>query len=89
MADGHDRFDGDDENAGNFLTGLLAGTVLGAGIGMLFAPKDASDPRHQMGDQASGQSQDVQQVPNGNSDAAAGASSEPSPGAPGATPQKT
>ena len=89
MADGHDRFDGDDENGGNFLTGLLAGTVLGAGIGTLFAPKNGTDPRHQMGDQASGHLQEVQKAPGGDSGAAAGANSEQSPGAPGATLQKT
>ena len=32
--------------------GLLAGTVLGAGLGMLFAPKAGSELRNQLGEQA-------------------------------------
>jgi gas vesicle protein len=33
--------------------GLLAGTVLGAGLGMLFAPKAGADTRRQLSEQAS------------------------------------
>jgi gas vesicle protein len=51
MADGHDRFDS--ENGGSsFVAGLLTGTVLGAGLGMLFAPRAGSELRHQISDQA-------------------------------------
>lgn len=32
--------------------GLLTGTVLGAGLGLLFAPKTGSELRHQIGGQA-------------------------------------
>ena len=32
--------------------GLLAGTVLGAGLGMLFAPKAGADTRKQLSEQA-------------------------------------
>jgi gas vesicle protein len=32
--------------------GLLAGTALGMGLGMLFAPKAGSELRHQLSDQA-------------------------------------
>jgi gas vesicle protein len=38
---------------GSFLMGLLAGTVLGAGLGMLFAPKAGADVRKQLSEQAS------------------------------------
>jgi gas vesicle protein len=43
-----DREDG----GGSFLMGLLAGTVLGAGLGMLFAPKAGSEVRKQLSEQA-------------------------------------
>ena len=39
MADGYDRFDNEGGGGGSFVMGLLTGTVLGAGLGMLFAPK--------------------------------------------------
>jgi gas vesicle protein len=51
MAYEYDRFERDDR-AGSFLMGLLAGTILGAGLGMLFAPKSGSELRSQIGDQA-------------------------------------
>lgn len=38
--------------SGSFLMGLLAGTVLGAGLGMLFAPKSGSELRNQLSEQA-------------------------------------
>ena len=51
MAYEYDRFERE-EGGGSFLMGLLAGTVLGAGLGMLFAPKPGAELRSQLGDQA-------------------------------------
>jgi gas vesicle protein len=50
MAYEYDRFERED--GGSFLMGLLAGTVLGAGLGMLFAPKSGSELRNQLTEQA-------------------------------------
>jgi len=50
MAYEYDRFERE-EGGGSFLMGLLAGTVLGAGLGMLFAPKAGSELRSQLADQ--------------------------------------
>lgn len=50
MAYEYDRFERE-EGGGSFLMGLLAGTVLGAGLGMLFAPKAGSELRSQLGNQ--------------------------------------
>jgi hypothetical protein len=47
----YDRFERE-EGSGAFLMGLLAGTVLGAGLGMLFAPRAGSELRTQLSDQA-------------------------------------
>src|SRR5579864_7777533 len=52
MADGYDRFDNEGGGGGSFVMGLLTGTVLGAGLGMLLAPKAGSDLRGQLGEQA-------------------------------------
>src|SRR5712692_6671822 len=52
MADGDDRFDNESGRASSFVLGLLTGTVLGAGLGMLFAPKAGSELRRQLSDQA-------------------------------------
>ena len=53
MADGYDRFDNESGNAGSsFVMGLLTGTVLGAGLGMLFAPKAGSELRSQLSEKA-------------------------------------
>src|ERR1700674_4636976 len=46
-----DRFD-NHEGGGSFVMGLLTGTVLGAGLGMLFAPKAGSELRDQLSEQA-------------------------------------
>jgi gas vesicle protein len=51
MAYEYDRFERE-EGSGAFLMGLLAGTVLGAGLGMLFAPRPGSELRSQLSDQA-------------------------------------
>jgi gas vesicle protein len=51
MAYEYDRFERED-GGGSFLMGLLAGTVLGAGLGMLFAPKAGAELRNQLTDQA-------------------------------------
>ncbi|MBI2221300.1 MAG: YtxH domain-containing protein [Acidobacteria bacterium] len=47
----YDRFERE-EGSGAFLMGLLAGTVLGAGLGMLFAPRAGAELRTQLSDQA-------------------------------------
>ena len=49
MADTHDRFD---NGSGTFVLGLLAGAALGAGLGMLFAPKAGSKLRRQLVERA-------------------------------------
>jgi len=54
MAYEYDRFERE-EGGGSFLMGLLAGTVLGAGLGMLFAPKAGSELRSQLGTQLADQ----------------------------------
>jgi len=51
MAYEYDRLERED-GGGSFLMGLLAGTVLGAGLGMLFAPKAGSELRTQLNEQA-------------------------------------
>ncbi|MGH9331963.1 MAG: YtxH domain-containing protein, partial [Vicinamibacterales bacterium] len=51
MAYEYDRIERE-EGSGAFLMGLLAGTVLGAGLGMLFAPKAGSELRSQLSQQA-------------------------------------
>jgi len=52
MADGYDRFDNEGGGGGSFVMGLLTGTVLGAGLGILFAPKSGSELRGQISEQA-------------------------------------
>jgi len=49
MAD-YDRYE--NEGGGGFMMGLLTGTVLGAGLGMLLAPKAGTELRGQLGEQA-------------------------------------
>ena len=51
MAYDFDRLNTDDHGS-SFLMGLLAGTVLGAGLGMLFAPRTGSELRQQISDSA-------------------------------------
>jgi gas vesicle protein len=57
MADGYDGFDKSLEyreggGGGSFVMGLLTGTVLGAGLGMLFAPKSGPELRRDLSEQA-------------------------------------
>src|SRR6478735_4389667 len=54
MAYEYDRLERED-GGGSFLMGLLAGTVLGAGLGMLFAPKAGAELRSQLGSQLADQ----------------------------------
>jgi len=51
MADSYDRYE-HEGSGGGFMMGLLTGTVLGAGLGMLLAPKAGSELRGQIGEQA-------------------------------------
>src|SRR6476469_1807420 len=51
MAYEYDRLEREDGGS-SFLMGLLTGTVLGAGLGMLFAPKAGSELRNQISNQA-------------------------------------
>ena len=50
MAD-YNQYD-NEGSGGGFIMGLLAGTVLGAGLGMLLAPKAGTELRGQLGEQA-------------------------------------
>jgi len=52
MADSFDRYDNESGGNGGFMMGLLTGTVLGAGLGMLLAPKAGSELRGAIGEQA-------------------------------------
>ena len=51
MADSYDRYD-NEGTGGGFMMGLLTGTVLGAGLGMLLAPRAGSELRGSIGEQA-------------------------------------
>jgi len=51
MADSYDRFESEG-SGGGFMMGLLTGTVLGAGLGMLLAPKAGSQLRGAINEQA-------------------------------------
>src|SRR5260221_10630957 len=61
MAYEYDRFERE-EGGGAFLMGLLAGTVLGAGLGMLFAPKAGSELRSQLGTQLADQTGKIREA---------------------------
>ena len=61
MAYEYDRFERE-EGGGSFLMGLLAGTVLGAGLGMLFAPKAGSELRSQIGTQIADQTGKIREA---------------------------
>lgn len=49
MPDNYDRHD-TESRGGAFFLGLLAGTVLGAGLGMLLAPKSGAELREELGE---------------------------------------
>src|SRR4051812_660044 len=51
MADSYDRYE-NEGSGGGFMMGLLTGTVLGAGLGMLLAPKAGSELRGAINEQA-------------------------------------
>ncbi len=52
MADSFDRYDNESQGGSGFMMGLLTGTVLGAGLGMLLAPKAGTELRGAIGEQA-------------------------------------
>jgi len=55
MANLYDRTDvygREDTSGGGFMLGLITGTVLGAGIGLLFAPKAGAELRSQLSSRA-------------------------------------
>ena len=52
MADSFDRYDHEGSGGAGFMLGLLTGTVLGAGLGMLLAPKAGAELRGAIGEQA-------------------------------------
>jgi gas vesicle protein len=51
MADSFEK-SGDHASGSGFMLGLLTGTVLGAGLGMLLAPKSGNELRSQIGEHA-------------------------------------
>src|SRR4029078_13720103 len=53
MANGDESNENEGMGGGSFVMGLLTGAVLGAGLGMLSAPKAGSDLRGQLSEQAS------------------------------------
>ena len=52
MAYEYDRFDDEGGGGGAFVMGLVAGAVIGVGLGMLLAPKPGSELRSQLGETA-------------------------------------
>jgi gas vesicle protein len=54
MSNGYTRSDSGASDSGNkaFVAGLFAGAVLGAGFGLLFAPRKGSELRGQVADRA-------------------------------------
>jgi gas vesicle protein len=53
MTDMANEYDYEGGGGSGFMMGLLTGTVLGAGLGMLFAPKSGSELRGQLSETAS------------------------------------
>ena len=54
MTERYDRFDEEGTRGGSFMMGLLAGTLVGAGLGLLLAPKTGSELRGQLSNRAEG-----------------------------------
>src|SRR5581483_7087704 len=52
MSDMYDRDEMDSNGGGGFMMGLITGAVLGAGIGLLLAPKSGAELRGQLGAKA-------------------------------------
>ena len=52
MADRYDHTESDGNGGSGFLFGLFAGAAIGAGLGMLFAPKTGAQLRSQLSQQA-------------------------------------
>jgi len=50
MADGYDRFQ--ESSGSGFVMGLFTGAIVGAALGVLFAPKAGSELRSELSDQA-------------------------------------
>ena len=73
MADSFDRYDNEGSGGGGFMMGLLTGTVLGAGLGMLLAPKAGRELRDDLRDR-------LRRVPSDADDAVAAMSGHESPG---------
>jgi gas vesicle protein len=71
MADNYDRYE-NEGGGGSFMMGLLTGTVLGAGLGMLLAPKAGSELRGAIGEQARNLGTNVSEQYRRASDAASG-----------------
>lgn len=52
MTERYDRFDEERGGGGGFVLGLFAGTLIGAGLGLLFAPRAGSELRGRISDEA-------------------------------------
>jgi len=52
MEERYDQFDEQRARGGRFVMALLAGTVIGVGLGLLFAPKAGSELRGRLSDEA-------------------------------------
>jgi gas vesicle protein len=63
-AGGHMKDRLDNIEGGSFVMGLLTGTVLGVGLGMLFAPKAGSELRNQVSEQAGALANQAQTLAN-------------------------
>jgi gas vesicle protein len=61
MANGYYRVD-QENSGGSFLMGLVTGTLLGAGLGILFAPRAGADLRREIGEQAGNLASDASET---------------------------
>jgi gas vesicle protein len=63
MAYEYDRFEREEGGgSGTFVMGVLVGAALGAGLGMLFAPKSGSELRSKLGSQIADQTGRLRKV---------------------------